>query len=77
MWVALGIELAVQVFDGVVIPLAITHGILVGLGYVLREVGPGAVKSTTVRASKSLVEPLIEDDGARGDGEGLVGGRVE
>jgi hypothetical protein len=72
MWVALGIELAVQVFDGAVTPLTITNGVLVGLGYVLREVGPVTVQSTTVRASESLVESLMEDDG-----EGLVGGRVE
>jgi hypothetical protein len=72
MGVALGIELVVQVCGGAVAPLAITHSILIGLGYVLREVRPVAVKSTAVRASKIHVESLIEDDG-----EGLEGGRVE
>jgi hypothetical protein len=72
MWVALGIELVVQVFDGAVTPLTVTHGVLVGLGYVLREVGAVTVQSTAVRASKPLVESLIEDAG-----ESLVRGRVE
>jgi hypothetical protein len=72
MWVAFGIELVMQVFDGAVTPLTITHGVLVGLGYVLREVGPVTEQRTTVRASKPLVESLIEDAG-----ESLVGGRVE
>jgi hypothetical protein len=72
MWVALGVELVMQVFGGAVAPFTIAHGVLVGLGYVLREVGAVTVKSTTVRASKSFVESLIEDGG-----EGLEGGRVQ
>jgi hypothetical protein len=72
MGVAFGVELVVQVFDGDAAPLTITHGVLIGLGYVLREVGAVTVKSTTVRSSKSLVEPLIEDDR-----EGLERGRVQ